>query len=585
MKLFKKQLRIIATIIVCSFGVIFIINSCRKYDRIVERMHRDNTRLFFNVPNSVLPIVKKVATFIKKQNDKDQFIDRIAKRNGIPRWDKARVVTTPMGNSRTTGSPDSIVLIPTIQVDSNIVHSFLACHVEGDNVKIKIFDGAAYRSYPHNNRLDTISSSFVTLTCMLLDYVVSNGKREWYTVKDSTILDTPHHVQPVNGIRYLRLIPANHNPLALAEPVTFTYCVTIWIPNNGQLVGANPGGPDPNTQGSYQTVCTDYTFWANVIDEDPIYSGPPPVGGGGGSGGNWYDPSNQACKAMPGDDPCGSGAPLPFQPIFNDLGQYNVYTADTVGYSSSLQTAYPCEYHLIHDSLQNENFLAQLAGTNVFNDSAYMHLTFDTSTTLTQPGQASAETLAGGTWIDPSTGFTHFHATITFNGYFLRNSTKEAKISTIIHECMHAIFKMRWGQYQQWLLGNGNIDSNFIKTHFPIHWYYITQQAVPPSELQDHEMMATDYVNLFSSLGRPLYNVAATTAQRDTTLKAIGYGGLAATTAWGLLPSQGMDTCKYRKIQVTGEYSLAGGPFTTGGSCLSFYANFSTDFGMTAGCY
>ena len=539
--------------------------------------------MFFQVPGNTLPIVKKVADYIKHQNDKDGFINEFVKRHGIPRWDKARVIADRGSNSRTTVAHDSIVLIPTIQVDSNIVHSFLACLIQGSNVKIKIFDGAAYKAYPHNNRLDTISSSFVTLTCITLNYVVSG--RVWYFIKDSTILDTPIHVHPVNGIRFLRLMP--QNPLALVEPISFTFCVDVWIPNSGQLVGATPGGPDPNVQGSYQTVCTSYTFWATVIDDDPIYSGPPPSGGGGGGGGNWYDPANQPCRAMPGDDPCGSGGTLPFTPIVDDMGQYNPYNADTVGYSSALQNEYPCMYHLIHDSLQNANFLAQLAGTNVFNDSAYMHITFDTSTIYTQAGQAAGVTSQGtsGPWVDAD-GFTHFTAVIKFNGWYLRNGTKEFKMSVIVHECMHAIFNMRWFQYQAWLnTGNGYVDSNFIKSHFPIHWYYITQQNVPLSALQDHEIMGADYNSLFSSLIRPFYNPDASTAIRDTVLKALGYGGLDSTTAWALLPSQGMDTCKYRKIQVTGERSLTGGPFNTGGICPNFYTHYADSLKMTRGCY
>jgi hypothetical protein len=104
-----------SVIIVACLSSVFIIDGCRKFDRSYERMHheRDYTQLFFQVPRNTLPIVKKVADYIKKQNDQFGFINAIAKRHGIPRWDKARVVAEQISSSRTNRpNPDSIVLIP-----------------------------------------------------------------------------------------------------------------------------------------------------------------------------------------------------------------------------------------------------------------------------------------------------------------------------------------------------------------------------------------------------------------------------------------------------------------------------------------
>ena len=135
----------------------------------------------------------------------------------------------------------------------------------------------------------------------------------------------------------------------------------------------------------------------------------------------------------------------------------------------SLESMYPCIASLIKDSLDNINWLAQMAGNNIFKDSAYVHLTFDTSTTNIHQGDDAATTVSQTVRI--INGRTHFSATVFLNGWYLRNSANEYNISTIVHEAMHSVLRLRWGQYQDWLQnGTGLIDSAFMKSHFPIFW-------------------------------------------------------------------------------------------------------------------
>jgi len=240
-------------------------------------------------------------------------------------------------------------------------------------------------------------------------------------------------------------------------------------------------------------------------------------------------------------------------------------------------------YNLIHDSLPNVNYLAQLAGAGVFIDSAYMHLTFDTSTTYTQIGQAGAHTIPTNVVIDGN-GYTHYYAVIKFNGWYLRNGTKEYKVARILHECMHAIFSLRWGQYLQWLQNHSvGVDSFYIKSKFPIYWKYINNQTVTLSEQQDHEIMGSDYASFFTSIGSQFYNQSAPSNIRDTVLKALGYGGMRETTVWKLLPNQGIDTCKYRNINLTAAESLIGTYNVSG--CASFTTHFADSLKLTSGCW
>ncbi len=351
--------------------------------------------------------------------------------------------------------------------------------------------------------------------------------------------------------------------------------------------------------------CCNATYYTNVVvfwfDLDGLGGGGDwgwyvPEGGGGGGGTpcpgcNWddtnpceeQDPNQPQFPCDQDWQPTVSAVKEPFH-----LNEYD----DTIGIGNGLENVYPCMASFIRDSFaninsdphSNVNYLAQLAGADVFGDSAYMHLTFDTSTVLTHQGQAAAGTFDTLIAIDPS-GNTHFYATIKFNGWYLRNGTREYKVARILHEVMHAIFGLRWKQYQVWLNTNphqGTIDSNFIKEHFPINWYWMTQQNVPLTELQDHEIMATDYASFFTSIGSKFYNPAAPSYIRDTVLKALGYGGLRATSAWKMLPSFGIDTCKYRNINLTAAESFIGTTNVSG--CASFTTHFADSLKMRSGC-
>lgn len=143
----------------------------------------------------------------------------------------------------------------------------------------------------------------------------------------------------------------------------------------------------------------------------------------------------------------------------------------------------------------------------------------------------------------------HFTATIYLNGYYLRNATKEFHTALVLHETLHAIFTYRWLQYKAWLHYNiGNIDSFYIKQHFPIHWAYIMQRDQLTEE-QDHQIMASEYRDKFETELRKYFNPNAPIAIRDSVIRALAYSGLTETSTWKKLPKFGMDTCKYIKME------------------------------------
>lgn len=121
-----------------------------------------------------------------------------------------------------------------------------------------------------------------------------------------------------------------------------------------------------------------------------------------------------------------------------------------------------------------------------------------------------------------------------------------------------------------------------MKSHFPSQWYWLTQQGVSLSELQEHELMATDYMNMFTGIVGNFWNPNAPQNLRDTVIKAMSYTGLGLTTAWKLLPSQGVDTCKYLNIFNTAKYSLIGSYNV--GACPAFTTHYADSLNLRPNC-
>lgn len=74
-----KNQRMIFWMILFGFGIWI---SCRKMDRLVERTVNNESR-FFNEHRSDEPVVQAVTQFVKGQNDKYNFVERLVKQTWL----------------------------------------------------------------------------------------------------------------------------------------------------------------------------------------------------------------------------------------------------------------------------------------------------------------------------------------------------------------------------------------------------------------------------------------------------------------------------------------------------------------------
>jgi hypothetical protein len=259
--------------------------------------------------------------------------------------------------------------------------------------------------------------------------------------------------------------------------------------------------------------------------------------------------------------------------IGND-DNYNPNYSDRIRIKDFIRDSCPRLFNFLEES--SLNLVAQLANYNLFQDPIYSHLEFDIDYLSGEHGPA-AIIKKGSSFIDGN-GITHYATTIVLNEYFLRHATMEYMISVMVHKLMYVGFNLRWTQYQS---QNSSIDSNYMKSHFPIFWYQTNGSVTPSlSQQQVLEVMATEYITLQQDIVRPYFNKAAPIAVRDTVLKALAYAGLQQTMVWKQLPSMGVDTCKYLGIIIAAQRSSTGDLMPVG--CPGYIYNYNTDLKMGA---
>lgn len=536
---------------------------------------------FFTTTGNIDPTVTAIIGSIRRQDTKRNFIPRLIENAGYALWDKAKVISKEAEEGKQ-------VFIPFALENKQQTRAILIVKLKGEDTLYHLLYGT---HYPHYSFDTTASAGKWNARDIFRAFLIFDNEIFGHTefiLKDRRLIGNADDADGSPVKIGIQSVNAN-DPASRLHTLQYT---SIWItyiicrdplPFRAGNTSSRVNEPCYNAQYVTQMV----TYWFDDGEgggEQGAWGFLPPDGGGSEGtpcpGCNWED-TNPCYELEPNVPlvPCDDQ----WQPITGTNAEpYNPYLGDSVFVSNYLRDNFECTFNFIHDSMLNANVLAQIAGTEVFNDQAKMHLKFDTSGVNTTSTQNSGETFPGTIWVGPDS-VTHYIATIKLNPWHLEHSTREYMISTIVHECMHAIFTMRWGQYQNWLAtGNGTTDSNFIKTHFPLHWHYFTNKTVPPSALQDHEIMAAEYFAKHESIVRQFFNPAAPSAIRDTVLKAMGYCGLQKTSAWKLLPGLGIDTCKYKGIQIAAEQKATGNVTPIG--CTGHNFHYSNDLRLREGC-
>ncbi|HRA12502.1 MAG: hypothetical protein KAY50_04870 [Chitinophagaceae bacterium] len=129
-KYIKSPFATFCIIQVVCLSAIFIINGCRKVDRVDDRptdvIEISNIeQKFFNNNAPINPLVKIFNGLLQKKNEKLKFVEKTVSKIGYPVWNKAITIpklgtTQGRGNS---GDSATLTYIPFVRETENFVNA------------------------------------------------------------------------------------------------------------------------------------------------------------------------------------------------------------------------------------------------------------------------------------------------------------------------------------------------------------------------------------------------------------------------------------------------------------------------------
>jgi hypothetical protein len=231
-----------AIFLIIPFIFFFLFNACKKMDSDVptQATSEIETR-FFNQHVSALPQVKSIAGFLKRENDKNSFVERMVDKAGFPRWDKAIIVsgseninTRELGKGDGGATPSTVLFVPFAKDSQNVVSAALRVTMtaRGDTlVKILLASNVG----------DSVKTGMkprhLSLLLMKLDNAVFG-----HTLFEIT--DNNAFAGLGKNVKYVKFNPGVPPKAKLvAVEYTLTVCVEVTSPGfcDGQVHGVAPG--------------------------------------------------------------------------------------------------------------------------------------------------------------------------------------------------------------------------------------------------------------------------------------------------------------------------------------------------------
>ncbi len=279
-----------------------VYTACRKTDQpVIQHSPENQVTQFFSGHASSDPLVQKITQFVKRENEKYNFVEKLIKQIGYPHWDKA-IVASGKRHIGSRGAADSAatIFIPFVGENQNTVNASLVITTSPSDTSFRFLCDWQYKNRVNGlPSTDTTAENLAALF-MLLDNAVFGHSR--FTITDSSLfasMPTP----PGSTGREIVLT----NPPNLRGRYSRTDLQTILICFYGYVCGtptwcANHGGCDYNncpTGACYPTAtCFEFEVEGGTGGGGGT-GGPGGTGGGsgGGNGGGWTPPNNP--------NPCG----------------------------------------------------------------------------------------------------------------------------------------------------------------------------------------------------------------------------------------------------------------------------------------
>lgn len=559
------------TVILCSS----VLLACRKND--LTTPPNDPTQAinkFFTLPCAANPAVARIAQKLQTLHSRTGFVQELIKKDGYALWEKA-LINLPARSGRSTNTAnnaDTIIYIPLVLDNTDYVNAFIYAKL-GDSIQLQLHRGREYASYGFGSLTDTAKNAEKLAVQLMLLNESSFGHRDFKLLDDRLLKNDNIAAGAFTRNRMVHIEPANTAQRSGFQTVQYQVCTSS---QSLQCTSNHTCCPDGSCSGCQaacwhtNTVCETVSVLV-YIDNGDWGLGDLGTGGGGSGGGGTIYTDSMPCNTTPLLDngllPCPLGNTTGWMPITDDL--YDPYIADNVIIDTSITNNFPCVEKIL-DTLSNYGNLnqrAQVALSQIFNVNKRIHTTIKLDRSLVGTSTSAYTKRTGAVASDPTdTAKLNFSATIFVNPDLLQNGTKECIAATFVHEAMHAYIEYVFTLYNQRYIPEA--DSAYVKSKFPIFWGGINVNR-PPSEIQQHNLMALNWVEQIST---PLYaftNNDITPAMKDSIYRSLGWGGLDETDIFKAKP----DKCDIMAINIAARNKNQGTPFTIVGypQCTNNY--------------
>ena len=304
-----KQLFVFAAFL----ALVGIYISCRKTDQVNRSVIPDSQAdlKFFSEHRSSDPLVIALSQFVKNENAKYGFVNKLVKKIGYPRWDKS-IVTSGKGrkNGRSAEDSTNTVFIPFVADSQNIVNAALVINTTPIDTSFKFLCNWQYSARLYGSpTIDTTAENLALLFMILDGHVFGYTK---FNITDPLLFSNIPLSPTVTGRQIVITntgIGGRQNQIVERQNLVETAIVCIY----GYFCGtptwpgcADEDGCDYMSCIGQQCYSTTDCFTVIVSPETGGggtggTGGPGDTGGsgGGGSGGGWTPP----------DPPCGPTTP------------------------------------------------------------------------------------------------------------------------------------------------------------------------------------------------------------------------------------------------------------------------------------
>jgi hypothetical protein len=213
------------------FSSILFYPSCKKTDifsstEIVTKNSIEEK--FFGTHRTTDPTEKALIDFLKRINDKEDFVEKTARQIGYPRWDKAFTKSKKTINSFQailSGDSTEVFYIPFVRDSQNYVNASMVVRISSSDTSFSYTCDWQYASKPHQIVPSDTSAEGHALFFMMMDKTVFGHTK--FTITDTTLF-SGHSKENPTTLRKIFLLPtsaqAGNNLMLYEECLDYAYC-------------------------------------------------------------------------------------------------------------------------------------------------------------------------------------------------------------------------------------------------------------------------------------------------------------------------------------------------------------------------